>query len=49
MFASLIKHVNRQYPEYDVYLDTTNLPLYFLQYAAYFDIEVTPVCNPVIL
>jgi ADP-heptose:LPS heptosyltransferase len=46
MFASLCKHVNQQYPHVQLDIDTTSLPLFFLQFLCYFDTRVTPVCCP---
>ena len=46
LFTSLIKHVNRQRPDVEVCVDTTRLPIFYLQFLCYFDIRVIPVSNP---
>ena len=46
MFTSIIKHINIQYPEVAIFIDTTSLPVWFLQFICRFDIRVMPICYP---
>jgi ADP-heptose:LPS heptosyltransferase len=46
MLATLIKHINRQYPHIVVDVDVSNVPIQLLQFVAWFDIRATPVSQP---
>jgi ADP-heptose:LPS heptosyltransferase len=46
MLATLIKHINRQYPHIIVDVDVSSVPVQLLQFVAWFDIRATPVAQP---